>query len=281
MTVNKTMLELAVPLRGRFEHDPSANERVPQPSAGQASPTHHPRHVLSCKMHAFVHPLSRTNAFRARLPSNSNCSSFENEAFVRDFLQVLNVEDVKTKLSCETSFNFWTLKMWKRNFRARLPSNSNRSSFENEAFVRHFTQIPSVQALKTKTLRHSNFQTSRLSDIQTFRHSDIQTLRHSNFQTSDFHTFRLSGFQTSRLWDSQTFRQSFHHSLKIRNSDVSLSNFLRLWLYHAILYTVFYWNILLYYITLYYTIVNNIVKYYMILYCILLYYINHTYYVIF
>ena len=36
--INKTMLELAVPMRGRFEHDPGTNERVPHPSAGLPRP---------------------------------------------------------------------------------------------------------------------------------------------------------------------------------------------------------------------------------------------------
>ena len=49
--------------------------------------------------------------FRARLPSNSNCSSCETVAFVRDILQFPTVEDAKTKVSYETSFKFQRLKM--------------------------------------------------------------------------------------------------------------------------------------------------------------------------
>ena len=37
--VGKTTPELAVPLCGRSYHDPGLNERVPHPSAGQASPS--------------------------------------------------------------------------------------------------------------------------------------------------------------------------------------------------------------------------------------------------
>ena len=40
------------------------------------------------------------------------------EAFARNFLQILTVEDVKTKVSCETFFKFQQLKLWKRSFRA-------------------------------------------------------------------------------------------------------------------------------------------------------------------
>ena len=80
--------ELAVPTRGRSEHDPGTNERVPKPSAGQASPSMFPdafcpaKHSMSC-----VHYLSKTD-------------------FVRDFPQNLKVEDAKTKLGSEISWLF-------------------------------------------------------------------------------------------------------------------------------------------------------------------------------
>ena len=57
------------------------------------------------------------------LPSNSKNWSYENEACVRCFLQIPLVEDVKTKLSCDASFKLETRKLWKRSFRAMLPSN--------------------------------------------------------------------------------------------------------------------------------------------------------------
>jgi len=38
-------------------------------------------------------------------------STCENEAFVRDFPQKLKVEDVKAKLSCETSLKNYNFKM--------------------------------------------------------------------------------------------------------------------------------------------------------------------------
>ena len=303
--------------------------------------------------------------FCARHPSNSNSWRCENEAFVRDILQIPTVEDVKTKLSCETSFQFQQLKMWKRRFCARHPSNSKSWRCENGAFVPDILQIPTVENVKTElscqtsfkfqqlkmwtrrfrarhlqiptartfrhsdfqtfrlsdvqtfrhpniqtfrhsdiqifrrfqTVRHSDFQSFRLSDIQTFRHSDFQTFRHSDFQTfrhsdtqtfrhsdfqpfiqtfrlsdiqtfrrsdfqsfrhsdfqtfrlfrpSDIQTFRLSDFQTFRLWDFETLRQSFHHILKIRNTEVWLQTsfdksirgiwlILSHWLYHIFLF---------------------------------------------
>ena len=65
----------------------------------------------------------RKRSFRARPPSKCDCWRCENEAFMRDFLQKVKVEDVKMKLSCETPLKIWKWKMWKRLFRARLPSN--------------------------------------------------------------------------------------------------------------------------------------------------------------
>ena len=57
------------------------------------------------------------------LPSNSTSSRCENDAFVRGFCHIPRVEDTKTKLSCDASVKFHELKMRKRSFPARLPSN--------------------------------------------------------------------------------------------------------------------------------------------------------------
>ena len=59
-------------------------------------------------------------SFRARFPSNSTSWRREKEAFVQRFRQMLRVEDVKTKFSCEASFEFHKLKMWKLSFLAAL-----------------------------------------------------------------------------------------------------------------------------------------------------------------
>jgi hypothetical protein len=44
-------------------------------------------------------------SFRARHISKSESGRCENEAFVRENLQKVKMEDVKTKLSCKTSLN--------------------------------------------------------------------------------------------------------------------------------------------------------------------------------
>ena len=87
-------------------------------------------------------------SFRARPPSKSESWRCENEAFVWDLLQSLKVEDVKTKLSCETSLKIWTLKMWKRSFRARPLSKSESGRCENEAVVRDPFEIWKIKLWK-------------------------------------------------------------------------------------------------------------------------------------
>ena len=45
---------------------------------------------------------------------------------------------VKMKLSCDASFKFQELKMWKRRFRARLPSNSQSWRCQNMSSTQQF-----------------------------------------------------------------------------------------------------------------------------------------------
>jgi hypothetical protein len=55
-------------------------------------------------VHLMSKHLMSKRSFCAGLPSKSEIAKCENEAFVRDFPQNLKVEDVETKLLCETSF---------------------------------------------------------------------------------------------------------------------------------------------------------------------------------
>ena len=84
-------------------------------------------------------------SFCARRPSKSESGRCENEAFVRDIPQKVKVEDVKTKLLCETSLKKLKWKMWKRSFCARHPSKSESGRCENEAFVQDFLQKVKVR----------------------------------------------------------------------------------------------------------------------------------------
>ena len=130
-------------MRGRSDHDPSIAGTVSHPSAGQASPslfrdTFCPaKHGILCIYYLSKTPFMRDfpqkvkvedmktkvlretslkkskwkmweGSFRARLPSKSESGKCENEAVVPDFPQRVKVEDVKTKLGCETSW-LWDL----------------------------------------------------------------------------------------------------------------------------------------------------------------------------
>ena len=106
---------------------------------------------LSCETSLKVWKLKMWKwSFRARRPSKSESWRCESQAFVREVSQNLNVEDVKTKLSCKTSFKVWKLKMWKRSFPARHPSKSERWRCENEAFVQDFLQSLQAENVKAK-----------------------------------------------------------------------------------------------------------------------------------
>ena len=97
-------------------------------------------------------------SFRARPLSKSERGRCENEAFVRDFLQNLKVEDVKTKLSCETSLKKWKWKMWTWSFCARPPSKSESWRCENEAFVWDIPQNLNAEDVKTKLSCETSFK---------------------------------------------------------------------------------------------------------------------------
>ena len=110
--VGKTTPELAVPQRGRSDHDPGLNKRVPHPSAGQAShPSPETRFVL------------QNTTFRASA-------------------------NFQKRISCETSLQKWKVKMWKRSFRARPPSKSESGRCETEAFVQDSPQNLKVEDVR-------------------------------------------------------------------------------------------------------------------------------------
>ena len=113
-------------------------------------------------------PFTRKNAmFRANPDIQIASMIHENEAFVRGILQIPRVEDMKTKLSCEASFKFQQLKIWKRSFRARLLSHSASWRCENEACVRGFLQIPRVEDVKTKLACEASF---KFQDFEKWTH---------------------------------------------------------------------------------------------------------------
>ena len=61
----------------------------------------------------------------------------ENEAFVRGFLQIPKVKDVKTKLSCEASFEFQEVKKWPHLFSAAVPMHRVSQHMQNTIAQHH------------------------------------------------------------------------------------------------------------------------------------------------
>ena len=107
--------------------------------------------TLSCEASFKFQKLKRwKRQFRARLPSTSKSWRDDNEAFVRGFLQIPRVEEMKTKLSWEASFKFQKLKRWKR-----------------QAFVRGFLQIPRVEEMKTTISCEASFKFPKVEDMKT------------------------------------------------------------------------------------------------------------------
>jgi hypothetical protein len=88
---------------------------------------------------------------KTKLSCEPSFQHYELKVWHRSFrarLQRTQVEVVKTKLSCETSLKKW--KMWKRSFPARLPSKSEGKRRENEASVRDSPHKVKVEEVKTK-----------------------------------------------------------------------------------------------------------------------------------
>ena len=147
-------------------------------------------------------------SFRARPPSKFDSRRCENEAFLRDFPQILKVEDVriklscwrkwqmwkqlscetslkiwklkvwnvKTKLSCETSLKIWKWKMWKRSFRARTPSKFELPNCENEAWTGSSTARPvrpwsRFKRACFKTVRRTSFPIHLPGQFYPAKHS--------------------------------------------------------------------------------------------------------------
>ena len=125
LTCENQAWTLAIPLRGRSEHDPPLAEHVPQPSRGKPPfifrDTFCPaKHSIPC-----IRCLSKTH-------------------FMWDFPRNLPVDDVKTKLSCETSLRNWKLKMRKQSFC-------------------DFAQKVKVEDMKTKLSCETSFQNSNFN----------------------------------------------------------------------------------------------------------------------
>ena len=150
------------------------------------------------------------------LPSNSKSWRCENEAFVRSILQIPQVEDVKTKLSCDASLTCQKLKLWKRSFCVMLPSNSASWRCENEAFVRCVLQMPKVEAVKTMLSCDGPFKFQKLKMVK--RSSKTGSRRQSG------KTAVLEHFETGTYKEShQCQNRKICCQSSIRNSDAAIT----------------------------------------------------------
>ena len=168
--VVKMTPELAVPLRGRSENDPTLTERVSQPSAGQASPSiFRDWFCLAKRSILCIRYLSK------RISCETSCKNWKLKMWKRSFRARL-------------PFKIWKRKMWKRSFRARLPSKSESGRCGSKAFVQDFLQNPKVEDVITKLSCETSFKiwNWKLScHAMSFHSIPI----HSNpFQSNPFHS---------------------------------------------------------------------------------------------
>ena len=145
-------------------------------------------------------------SFRARHPSKSQSGRCGNEASVQDIHQNLKVEDVKTKLLCETSIKISKWKMWKRSFCARHPSKSQSGRCENEAFcARHSIKISKWKMWKRSSrARHPSKSQSGRCENEAF------CARHP------------SKSQSGRC-GNEAFVRDIHQNLKVEDVKTKLS----------------------------------------------------------
>ena len=112
------------------------------------------------------------------------------------------VEDVKSKLSCETSFIKWKLKMWKRSFRARCPSKSEKLTVWKRSF----------RARLTSNFESPSSEIRFLSKTPAFRASANYQTRIRARLPSKSESGRCEGTKLSRdvpQWKLKMWKQSF------------------------------------------------------------------------
>ena len=198
---------------------------------------------LSCKTSIKISKWKMwKRSFCARHPPKSQNGRCGNEALVRDIHQNLKVEDVETKLSCETSIKISKRKMWKRSFRARHPSKSQSGKCENEAFVRDIHQNLNVEDVETKPLCETSIKISKWktwkrsfrarhpSKSQSGRCGNEAFVRdiHQNLKTEDVET-KLSCETSIKISKWKMWKRSFRarHPSKSQNGRCGNEAFVR------------------------------------------------------
>jgi hypothetical protein len=154
-----------------------------------------------------------------------------NQAFVGDFPQNLRVEDVRTKLSCETSLKKWKWKMWKRSFQFNS-IELNWIEFYSIQF--NTIQLNSIQFMQFNSVQFNSSQLNsfnfiqvssfQFNSIQFIQFNSIHSIQFNQFNSIQFNSIRFNSFNSIQVHSSQ-FIPSFLAIINIRNTEV-LSNFL-------------------------------------------------------
>ena len=177
-------------------------------------------------------------SFGVRRPSKSESWRCENEALVRDFLQEVKVEDVKTKLWCETSFKNQQLQVGKMSPEAAVPQRggswSDRACFKTAGRKSFPTHLPGhVLSCKTqhfvhpltfknafRARLHSKSESGRCEEAAFVRdvppNSDSWRCDHEafvrdvpqNLKVADVKT-RLSCETSLKIWKGKMWKRSF------------------------------------------------------------------------
>ena len=119
-------------------------------------------------------------AFRTRRPSKTDSWSGENESIVGDTPQNSKVEDVKTKLSCETSF-----KMEIQDAKTKLSCQTSPQNWKFWKLKMWMLDIPqnlTVEDVKTKLSHEIPSKSESWTDKQADRQTARQTHTHTPAQ---------------------------------------------------------------------------------------------------
>ena len=138
-------------------------------------------------------------------------SSFQNERFVRGFLQISQNHASKTSVSHDASDNFARKKASKMIVSCEASSKFHRTSFQNERFVRGFLQISQNHAFPKRAFR---------TKLPTILQEKASKMIVSCEASSKFHR---TSFQNERF--ARCFRQfsrKFCVSLQFRTIDTPL-----------------------------------------------------------
>ena len=134
----------------------------------------------------FIEQASKTSV-SCEASSKFHRTIFQNERFLRGFLQISENKASKSNVSCQASSKFQRTKFPKRTFRARPPQIFIEQSFQKERFVRGLLKFSENKASKSNVSceASSKFQRTKLPK-RTFRVRLTQIFIEQSFQNERF-----------------------------------------------------------------------------------------------